>query len=134
MRDAWIEDVPPKLRELLREIDALMKAGLFRLVPAGLRTLIELTGRELLGDARRTNPGTLDELHRQGIIGAVDREVLGHVLAAANAAVHEGKELPAEAIRHMMLCVERLLQAAFTLRRPQPLLAEVVARRRGSQK
>jgi hypothetical protein len=110
------------------QVYVLIEQGHLRFVSAGLRTLIEVIGREILGE-RRSFTRMLRALHGKGLVSAHERDRLEEVLAGAHAIVHEGEPLSQGTILHMLLCVERLLQSCFVLPRPHPELREVAARR-----
>lgn len=127
-RPEWLAAMPPQLGELLEQIYEALDQNQLRLIPAGLRTLIELTGRQQVRE-EGSLPWVLLQLERRDLIGVRDRDRLCEVVRAINAAVHEGQALSREAVLYMVMCVERLLQSAFVLL-PHPELREMEARRK----
>ncbi|WP_148273352.1 hypothetical protein [Stigmatella aurantiaca] len=132
-RPQWMQALPLQFQELLEEVYVLIEQGPLRFVPGGLRTLVELLGREVLGESLSFGkmPGALHERH---LASAAERDRLAEVLAGAHAAVHDGTLLSRGAVLHMLLCVERLLQNCFVLSQPHAELREVAARREAGRR
>lgn len=132
-RPEWIEALPSKFRELLQDLYVLVEQDLLRFVPAGLRTLIELVGREVLG-GRYSFTKMLGGLHAKGLISKDEQDRLREVVEGAHAVVHDGEPLSRGAILHMLLCAERLLQSCFLLPQPHAELREVATRREAERR
>jgi len=131
-RPAWLPLLPRTHQETLREVYEALEQNRLRLIPGGLRTLIELTVREVLGESQPL-PRLLWKLRAAELIGGKDRALLEDVVAVANASLHDGEQLSRGAVLHMVMCVERLLQSVFVLQ-PHPELQEVTTRRAARRK
>ncbi len=118
----WSRSLPEQVRSHLEDVHALVARGDHRFAPPLLRTMIEVTARNVLGSDWRGFRKALLDLHRRGLLGAQDLRRMMEVLEAANDAVHQGRLLSPDAVEHMVLCVERLLQSAYVLREPPPEL------------
>ncbi len=83
------------------------------LASIGLRTALD-RATEVLGiDPAKTFEEKLDGLHDMGLIGQSERNVLGVVTDAGNAAAHRGWEPKAEEVTEMVSAIEVFLHRAF---------------------
>jgi Domain of unknown function (DUF4145) len=110
---AAIFKVDEQLRNILGEMYVAYDNQSYILTAVGLRTALD-RATEVLGiDAAISFDEKLDELKSGGWIGDTEREILGVVTDAGNAAAHRGWSPDENEISELLLAMELFLQKAF---------------------
>lgn len=117
-KPAWIDGMffhDPQLSRILDEMYVALDNESHILTAVGLRTALD-RATEVLGiSAAQPFAAKLDALLSGGWIGATEREVLGVVTDAGNAAAHRGWSPDAKEIRLLVSSFEVFLQRAFVV-------------------
>ena len=115
-KPTWIgdlENTDGQLVNIIGEMYAAFSNGLYILTAQGLRTALD-RATEVLGiDPTLTFAEKLDALKAGGWIGETERDVLGVVTDAGNAAAHRGWSPDAWELRPLLSALELFLQRAF---------------------
>jgi hypothetical protein len=119
-KPTWIvglEKTDEQLINILGEMYAAYSGGLYILAAQGLRTALD-RATEVLGiDPAKTFEEKLDALKSGGWIGDTERDVLGVVTDAGNAAAHRGWSPDEHELRPLLSALELFLQRAFLVGR-----------------
>ncbi len=108
-----IYKIDEQLRNILNEMYVAYDNHSYILTAIGLRTALD-RATEVLGiDAAKTFDEKLNDLKIGGWIGDTERDILGVVTDAGNAAAHRGWSPNESAVAELLLAMELFLQKAF---------------------
>jgi hypothetical protein len=108
-----IQKADPQLHNILRQMYLAHDNQAHILTAVGLRTALD-RATEVIGiDPAKTFDEKLDELLTGGWIGQTERDILGVVTEAGNAAAHRGWEPDSQEISELLSSLEVFLHRAF---------------------
>ena len=108
-----MQKVDPPLHNILRQMYVAYDNDANILTAIALRTALD-RGTEILGiDAAKTFDEKLDELRDDGWIGQTERDILGVVTDAGNAAAHRGWDPDSREVSDLLSSIEVFLHRAF---------------------
>jgi hypothetical protein len=129
----WIDKLPLDFQPILHEIYAALEVDAPTLAAIGVRTVLDVLACKVVGDVGNF-PTKLDELEQKGWLSKLDRERLGIVVDAGNAAAHRAFRAPPQALAHMMETLEHLLKSRYILDSEAKALKRATPKRRKPRK
>ena len=111
---SWIHQTPEAVRRLLNESYMALNQGLLSVGSMGIRSVIEVTMVEFVGDKGGFEP-KLKRLLDQGIITEKEKDALSAVIDFGHAAVHRQQDPTAQNVQILIELVETLLRRLFVM-------------------
>ncbi len=108
----WLSSLPPAVKTMWDNVCQSMDAGLFTMVGAGARTIIERVAQDRIRDVEQF-PGKLDALEREGFISRRQKHYLAVVVEAGNATLHRQLELDGKQASVLLRIIEALLRITY---------------------
>ncbi|MBU0480568.1 MAG: DUF4145 domain-containing protein [Proteobacteria bacterium] len=110
----WYEKLDEQKRELVKEIDQALRAGLVALPTMGLRTLIDLVIVEHVGD-KGTFKDKMTAFEKEGLVSPKQRALIDTVLEAGNAASHRAYFPSRDDLQTCIDVIKHMIQGIYEL-------------------
>lgn len=128
----WMSALPEGVQGLLAETFRAKEQGWNRLAAMGCRTLFDMVSTEALTGDAKTFKDKLDAMVQEAHIAETQKENLGALVEAGNAAAHRGFNPEAEMVETMWGIALNLLESHFVLRPKAQKLSSLTPPKPGS--
>ncbi len=112
---SWIDKLPEHACSLLKEVYVAESQGLMTLAAMGVRGVIDAVCWDVLGGDYGNFPTKLKKLLDERHLSPAQHEALTAVVAAGNAASHQGYTPDLESLQTMIQALQHMLESIYVL-------------------